>query len=123
MKFCYILDKYTSLTSYRIKKKTKKKPMLTSIVLCLGFIVSRSLITKNVYTGTIHSFFFFFFVRPHTPQPQLNAKTFSFSLQFQGLITLGWYGYRFVWYYFYLCPRELPIDECHAEKYHYEQCK
>ncbi|XP_037792299.1 uncharacterized protein LOC119587694 [Penaeus monodon] len=39
----------------------------------------------------------------------------------QGLITLGWYGYRFVSYYFYLCPRELPIDECHAEKYHYEQ--
>ncbi|XP_047490994.1 uncharacterized protein LOC125040486 [Penaeus chinensis] len=39
----------------------------------------------------------------------------------QGLTTLGWYGYRFVSYYFYLCPRELPIDECHAEKYHYEQ--
>ncbi|XP_042876029.1 uncharacterized protein LOC122255794 [Penaeus japonicus] len=39
----------------------------------------------------------------------------------QGMTTLAWYGYRFVWYYFYLCPRDLPIDECHAEKYHYEQ--
>ncbi|XP_068217535.1 uncharacterized protein [Palaemon carinicauda] len=38
-----------------------------------------------------------------------------------GLATLGFYGYRFVAYSFYLCPRDLDITVCQNKLYIYEQ--
>lgn len=38
-----------------------------------------------------------------------------------GLATLGFYGYRFVAYHFYLCPRDLDITVCQNKLYIYEQ--
>ncbi|XP_045599241.1 uncharacterized protein [Procambarus clarkii] len=38
-----------------------------------------------------------------------------------GLCTVGFYGYRFISFYFYLCPRELDIAYCQNKIYIYEQ--
>lgn len=38
-----------------------------------------------------------------------------------GLGSLGFYGYRFIANYFWLCPRDLPIEVCHNKDYIYRQ--
>ncbi|XP_050693316.1 uncharacterized protein LOC126984020 [Eriocheir sinensis] len=38
-----------------------------------------------------------------------------------GLSTLGFYGYRFISFSFYLCPRDLEISVCQNKLYFYEQ--
>jgi len=39
----------------------------------------------------------------------------------QGLTTLVWYGYRFLWWVWYLCPSDLPVQDCHQVHYHHNQ--
>ncbi|XP_063840833.1 uncharacterized protein LOC135089280 [Scylla paramamosain] len=38
-----------------------------------------------------------------------------------GLTTLGFYGYRFFSYFFFLCSQSTTIQKCYDEKYFYEQ--